>query len=172
MKFTDLFRRLRRTEMPRQERAGRPAPAAETGPTLSRWYTYGAHLYRHAGEEIDVVFTNGKKGVTRTIVDDGGFIQCFPGVEQETKAAVQSVRYDTRIRFRTDFERLPDGKILMIWQIQPDGRYWEDEDGYGMTPDEEIRLYSLIDDEGRFDGPFRLYNIGARSFCDLNGRNP
>lgn len=57
-----------------------------------------------------------------------------------------------------------DGNIIMIWQVQPDGMYWRDEDGYGMTPDEEIRLYSFIDRNGRFTAPFKIYNIGTKQF--------
>ena len=55
----------------------------------------------------------------------------------------------------------------MIWQVQPDGMYWQDEDGYGMTPDEEILLYSFIDENGRFTEPFKLYKIGIENFTDF-----
>ncbi len=33
----------------------------------------------------------------------------------------------------------------VLWQINPDGRYFMDEDGYGMTDDEEIELVGAID---------------------------
>ena len=39
-------------------------------------------------------------------------------------------------------------------EIQPDGRYWMDEDGFGMEDDEEIWLCADIDEEGRFITPF------------------
>lgn len=35
------------------------------------------------------------------------------------------------------------------WQINPDGRYYMDEDGYGMTNDEEITIYSYVDRAGK-----------------------
>ena len=33
------------------------------------------------------------------------------------------------------------------WQLNPDGRYYMDEDGFGMTSDEEITVYGFIDSE-------------------------
>jgi hypothetical protein len=33
------------------------------------------------------------------------------------------------------------------WQLNPDGRYYMDDDGFGMTSDEEITVYGFIDSE-------------------------
>lgn len=35
------------------------------------------------------------------------------------------------------------------WQLNPDGMYYRDEDGFGMTDDEEINLYGAIDRKGK-----------------------
>ncbi|MBQ7886082.1 MAG: hypothetical protein IJ313_04215 [Clostridia bacterium] len=48
------------------------------GPALSQWHTFGAHRYRRANEVLSVVFTNQQKNITRTIVDDEGYICHFP----------------------------------------------------------------------------------------------
>ena len=90
--------------------------------------------------------------------------------EAAARASLNQGSLEPRVRFRTDFEMRPDGLVLMIWQVQPDGMYWRDEDGFGITPDEEIRLYALIDGEGRFTGPFRLYNIGVTDYYERPGR--
>ena len=37
----------------------------------------------------------------------------------------------------------------MSWQINPDGRYYMDDDGYGMTDDIEITLYAYVDRSGK-----------------------
>lgn len=34
------------------------------------------------------------------------------------------------------------------WQLNPDGRYYMDDDGFGMTDDEEIEIYGFIDTKG------------------------
>lgn len=39
--------------------------------------------------------------------------------------------------------------IEVEWQINPDGRYYADDDGFGMTNDREVSLYSYIDRAGR-----------------------
>lgn len=144
------------------------APAAEAmekhGPELNRWYTFGAHMYRSANENVEVIFTNERKSITRTIVDNNGAILSFPGVDNANVRGVNPRCLEPIVRFRTDFERQPDDSILMLWQVQPDGRYWEDEDGFGSTNDEEILLFTTIDTDGCFTGPFRLYRSGATRF--------
>lgn len=41
-----------------------------------------------------------------------------------------------------------DGISVVEWQLNPDGRYFRDEDGYGMTDDEEISIKGKIDVNG------------------------
>ena len=142
-----------------------PPAAAEalSGPTLNMWYTYGRHRYYSAGEPVEVVFTNARKGILRVIVDDRGMIRDFPGIEDLEKIApmIENGSMEPKVRFRTDFQRCENG-IMMLWQIQPDGRYWEDDDGFGMEHDMEIYLYSVLNEEGRFTAPFRLYRVNGK----------
>ena len=46
----------------------------------------------------------------------------------------------------------------MDWQLNPDGRYYQDDDGYGMTDDEEIEIYGFIDTNGNVLVKFRAIN--------------
>lgn len=43
------------------------------------------------------------------------------------------------------------------WTVCPDGSYYADSDGFGMTDDEEITLHGFIDTDGRPIEKFRLY---------------
>jgi hypothetical protein len=43
----------------------------------------------------------------------------------------------------------------VCWQLNPDGRYWMDEDGFGMTPDEEFNIYGFIDRTGKVVIPYQ-----------------
>ena len=43
------------------------------------------------------------------------------------------------------------------WTVSPDGSYYADSDGFGMTDDKEITLHGFIDTKGRPIGKFRLY---------------
>lgn len=51
--------------------------------------------------------------------------------------------------FPTMIRRFCNGTAELEWQINPDGRYYMDEDGFGMTDDEEVALIGKIDRNGR-----------------------
>lgn len=50
-----------------------------------------------------------------------------------------------------------NGIAKVQWQLIPDGRYWMDEDGYGMNPDDELNIYGFIDQEAYVVEKFRYY---------------
>ena len=139
------------------------------GPQLSQWTTFGDHLYRREGEVAAVEFVNEEYGIRKWIVDDNGYILNYPGLgdpEEWMDAWESQWELEPQIRFRTDFKRMEDNTILMVWEIQPDGRYWEDENGFGGESDQEILLYTYLDEKGNFTGPFRAYKIGARQLYE------
>ena len=41
-----------------------------------------------------------------------------------------------------------NGVARVDWQLNPDGRYYMDDDGFGMTDDVEIEIYGFIDTAG------------------------
>lgn len=43
----------------------------------------------------------------------------------------------------------------VCWQLNPDGYYFMDDDGYGMTNDEEINIYGYVDRTGKPVTKFR-----------------
>lgn len=140
-------------------------PAAPKAPYLTQTVVYGMHMYRSAGEDSTVCFVDEARGIRKMLVDCDGRIQNFPGMVKDD-FWVKDVpdRYmGAQIRFRTSFEKRGDGWI-MLWQIWPDGRYWEDDDGFGMTNDEEITLYTFVNSDGEFTGPFRIYRMGRRNY--------
>ena len=46
-------------------------------------------------------------------------------------------------------------RFLALSTVNPDGRYYMDEDGYGMTDDEEIEIYGFIDQNAKIVVKFR-----------------
>lgn len=66
--------------------------------------------------------------------------------------------------FPTFVRRYKNGVAEVSWQINPDGRYYMDEDGYGMTDDEEITIYSYVDRTGKPLIKFRT----IKNFNELN----
>lgn len=63
------------------------------------------------------------------------------GLDEEAidRAKRLSACYPSFIR---DYE---DGVAVVKWQLIPDGMYWMDEDGYGMTSDVETPVYAVVD---------------------------
>lgn len=57
--------------------------------------------------------------------------------------------------FPTHIGRFENGTAEVQWQINPDGRYWMDEDGFGMTPDVEYNIYGYIDAACRVIVPYQ-----------------
>ncbi len=50
-------------------------------------------------------------------------------------------------KFPTFIRGFHKGVAQVSWQLNPDGRYYMDEDGFGMTSDDEITIYGFIDAE-------------------------
>ena len=128
-------------------------------PTLNRWYTYG--------NNDEVIFTN-KFGHKKVIVDKSGKIMDFPGIYKEDfwikeygEGAISPC-----VNYRTEFSKHGENKWMMLWEIQPDGRYWEDEEGFGGNSDQEIILYTFFDDTGTFLAPFKVYRVGINKYFE------
>ncbi len=114
----------------------------------------------------EIIFVDENRGIRKTIIDKSGLIHRFPGIimEEYWMKYVETFRnLDPRVKYRTSFGFKGD-KWLMLWEIQPDGRYWGDDDGFGMEDDLEIVLYTYLDMNGNFTGPFRLYSLNMKNY--------
>ena len=49
-----------------------------------------------------------------------------------------------------------DGIAKVRWEVNPDGMYYRDEDGFGMTDDDEINLEGAINRQGKVVRKFTL----------------
>lgn len=65
-------------------------------------------------------------------------------------------------RYPSFFSGFHNGIARVEWQLVPDGRYYRDEDGYGMTDDEELNIYGFIDRELNVVSKFRYYTDEER----------
>lgn len=88
----------------------------------------------------------------QTVCTDDIDWKSLEGLSQEVidKARNQDAIFPTFVR------RYKNGVAEVSWQINPDGRYDMDEDGYGMTDDEEITIYSYVDRTGKPLVKFRI----------------
>lgn len=48
-----------------------------------------------------------------------------------------------------------NGIALVTWTVLPDGRYFEDEDGFGGENNNEVNIYCFIDKSGKVVVPFQ-----------------
>ena len=93
----------------------------------------------------------------RCIVNSAGEIQNFPGfADSSWKKALDFPFDDNKVRFTFWISPFSQGKAPVRWLIQPDGRYFEDEDGFGAEHCAEIEMYSELDENGQFTRPFSL----------------
>lgn len=93
--------------------------------------------------------------VKRCIVGEDGAIQNFPGIVEGPWKSSLEYPLDRKTRFRFWIYAYKDGKAPVEWTLQPDGRYFEDENGFGGENCEEIVLRSYIDTDGFFTEPFK-----------------
>ena len=57
--------------------------------------------------------------------------------------------------FPSFIRRFCNGVAQVNWQLNPDGRYYMDDDGFGMSDDEEIEIYGFIDQNANVVAKFK-----------------
>ena len=60
-----------------------------------------------------------------------------------------------------------DGLCAISWMLYPDGRYFADEDGFGMEDNDEEEVYAIIDTDLNIVEPFRPIKDVAANLKDL-----
>ncbi len=103
---------------------------------------------------VNIVFHHDQKGIHRPITDNLGFFLDYPGHEKGPWEEELAITFLPATRFMAYISKFEEGICKFSWMVQPDGRYWMDEDGYGMTSDNEVWLYAYINEDGRFVTPF------------------
>lgn len=130
-------------------------------------------MYSNANEHDNVYLNkyfvsepHSEKNIYKQIIDRDGNIFDFPGVEYTDvlKAELGREVIEPVVKYDAQFERLDDGKLIMVWTVRPDGRYWMDSWGFGAEDYESLSLYSYIDSDGNFLMPFKLYSIGYKFY--------
>ena len=151
-----------------------PAPAVKTVPPQkpepkraeSVYLTSSVTFGMRRGEDCSICFVDENRGVRKVIVDSFGIIQNFPGIVKEdfwVKEVAPNFLKE-QVRFRSEFEKRENGWIF-LWQMQPDGMYWADDGGFGADNDFEVVLYTYLDLNGDFTGPFRIYKVGSHGYA-------
>ena len=115
----------------------------------------------------ETVLINAENHIRKVLVDAQRNIIDFPGFAHPDLIR-QYLEEESDLRpmvcFRHSCYKDESGKWIFTWMIQPDGRYWADDDGFGAENDLEIVLYALFDDSGKWITPFRIYSINGKEY--------
>lgn len=109
---------------------------------------------------VSMELYNGEDQLVKRITDRFGYFIDFPGVVHGDWCELLTGGYEERIEFASSVYKFKHGFALFSWTLQPDGRYWADEDGFGAEKDDEVRLYSYINKAGEFVTPFADFKYG------------
>lgn len=128
--------------------------------------TYTSRFFQREGKSKRVVFCNPEKGIEKTIVDDNGNFLDFPGIANAdvVKQLLHEGSVAPAAEYDCSFSEDSQGRYLVKWQVQIDGMYWAD-DGFGAEWDDVVWLYTYLDDEGRFTGPFRILRVNSLEYA-------
>lgn len=135
---------------------------------LSKYLVHEPHSEYLFKVDYTVIFTNKAKNINKPIIDQEGNILNFPGVEYTSELVAEwgSRSIKPVVKYEAFFENLDDGRLIMVWTVRPDGRYWMDSWGFGAEDYESLSLYAYIDSDGNFMAPFKLYSIGYTVYGD------
>ena len=85
-------------------------------------------------------------------------------LENSHNAHSRSIQYAGINRW-TDCKK---GLIALSWMLYPDGRYFADEDGYGMEDNDEVKVYCVLDENLQVVRPFAPVDDVSRLLKQLS----
>ncbi len=106
---------------------------------------------RHTGRRIEFMTETGH---FCTVMTDDIDWDSLASLDEECLSRARGLHAP----FPTALNAFKNGVCKVRWQLNPDGRYYMDEDGFGMTDDVEVNIYGFIDREGKVVSKFRFIN--------------
>ena len=121
------------------------------GETMCGWWKH-RYLINHntkcAYEFMD------KDQILCTVTEDDIDWESLKDLPKDAQEEARALSF----HFPSFIRSFKNGVAKVSWQLNPDGRYFMDEDGYGMTDDEEIEIYGFIDQKAKVVVKFRNIN--------------
>lgn len=150
LKVVELFLLLKYKKLPRDkyETSDLGEGMAVVSESIGEWWKQRFLINNNTSQAWEFMDKNQKLcTITQEDIDWESLDGLPPEVVERAKAL--SAIFPTIIR------RFEKGVAEVNWQINPDGRYYMDDDGYGMTDDEEISIFGYIDQQGKAVGKFK-----------------
>lgn len=98
-------------------------------------------------------FMNGSETLCTVKQDDIDW-ESLKGIPEDAISRARSLDF----HFPSFVRKYENGVAQVSWQLNPDGMYYMDEDGYGMTDDDEVEIYGFIDRKGNVVVKFKNIN--------------
>ena len=126
-----------------------------------KWYSWGEDIYLVKDEFGDRYLINKATGKIRQI-SSPGYVVGFSDDEIDfatiDKLPHARNAHERRMNYGAIawWDSCKDGLIALCWTLYPDGRYYADEDGYGMEDNGEEKIYCVLDDNLNVVQPFTI----------------
>lgn len=130
-----------------------------------RGYMIGEGMAFFGNSRGPLFIANTETNKVKQLVDEHGKVVGFTkddidyesleGIEHTGDAYRMEVHYAGMGRY-DDFR---DGKCRISWMLYPDGRYFADEDGFGMEDNDEVKICCTIDKDFNVLEPFRYKKL-------------
>lgn len=124
-----------------------------------RCYSWGENLLHVTDSEDGGYLVNKATGKVRKIAEPGKLVgfsdeeinfEAIDKLENSDNAHSRSIEYAGINRWRD----CTNGLIAISWVLYPDGRYFADEDGYGMENNDEVKVYCVMNENLEVERPF------------------
>ena len=122
-------------------------------------YSWGENLWYVRDNEYGKYLVNMVTGKMRKISERGTLVgfsddeidfEAIDKLENSHNAHSRSILYAGIDRWTN----CKNGLIALSWMLYPDGRYFADEDGYGMEDNDEVKVYCVLDENLQVVRPF------------------
>lgn len=130
-------------------------------------YSWGENLLLVKEKNGDRYLVNKVTGKARQI-STPGIVVGFSDEDIDFATVDKSPHGYTARSRRMDFtpvgwyDRCKNGLIVLVWILYPEGRYFADEDGFGMEDNDEEKIYCVINDNLEVVRPFTIvHNLQA-----------
>ena len=126
-------------------------------------YERGEHILifsRKGWGEKEMYMVNTVTQKAYHLVDREGYIRSFSNDDIDptvfeaghtSRATALIVEYT-----KLSVSQFKDGKATIEWMLYPDGRYFADEDGFGMEDNDEVNVAAVIDEDCKVIEKFKL----------------
>ena len=120
-------------------------------PSLYTCYGRGEGMYECTltGNYVEKYLVNTRTKMVYKLVDFGGNVKAFTNddVDYESVDKMENAgnAHTLVAHYHFSVGGFEDGVAMVTWTLFPDGRYFADEDGFGMEDNDETTIYAFID---------------------------